>query len=69
MVEVKNGTVSHGAPMASFCLFILRTWLPGQEFREFLPEKLRTETLRMLSGGGVARELAQPDLSTEMSVT
>ena len=31
--------------------------------------KLRTKTLQMLSGAGVTRELAQPDLSTERSVT
>lgn len=32
-------------------------------------EKLRTETLQMLSGGGVASKLVQPYSSTEMSVT
>lgn len=52
-----------------FCLFILRTWLHRQEFGGFLSEKLRAETLQMLSGSSVASELGRPDLSTEMSVT
>lgn len=32
-------------------------WLPRQEFAGFLPEKLRTKNLQMLSVGGFASEL------------